>query len=245
MDAIDNEYHRERLAMIARLIPRGLLTPGKKVVDFGCGDAVMFPPFLEHGVEIRGLDISPAMVKTAKDRLRSSGYDEGLVEEGGVHALKRVEAASQDALISFNVLAYLTTEEETIFYEEASRIVRPGGLLIVTHSNDLFDLYALNRYTAEFFSKHFGVHGAESLLAHPDLPLDHLSYNVRENPLSYRYKLDRYGFREIAQDFANYHTSPPLLAKNRTYPDTSRVPDEHRWKLMFMCSMFGVTAEKR
>jgi chemotaxis methyl-accepting protein methylase len=73
---------------------------------------------------------------------------------GDVNYLKEIPSASLDGLLSFNVLAYLTDEEELTFYQEASRIVKPGGYLVVTHSNRLFDMFSLNQYTISFFKYH-------------------------------------------------------------------------------------------
>ena len=152
-------------------------------------------------------------------------------------------------LFALNVLAYLSDSEEIAFYEHAKRIVRPNGVMIVTHSNELFDIYTFNRYTVEFFRKHF-LSGREtsvsSLLTNPELPL-RSSFNVRENPLAYKYKLADYGFKETQQEFANFHSAPPLLMDvkdfddidSRDYADTLNWPDQDRWKLMFACSMFG------
>ena len=78
------------------------------------------------------------------------------------------------------------------FYAEATRIIRPGGYLVVTHSNSLFDLFTFNAYTVAFFRDQFDVDPSE-LLTHSDKP-GRMSFNIRENPLSYPSKLERHGF---------------------------------------------------
>lgn len=248
--SLSNDYHRHRLTVIEALIPRELLVPGRRVFDFGCGDAVHFPMFLEAGAEIAGLDISEEMIGLGRMRLRTIGYAENLIRVATVEALKELETQSLDGLLSFNVLAYLTNDEERLFYEQASRAVKPGGYLIVTHSNELFDMFSLNRYTAEFFMNNLigdEASGCDvaSLLSASDTPEQAVSYNVRENPLSYRFKLRQFGFAEEYQEFINLHSCPPpLIQGDRIYHDTLGLPEPQRWKLMFTCSTFGSLSRK-
>jgi 2-polyprenyl-3-methyl-5-hydroxy-6-metoxy-1,4-benzoquinol methylase len=244
--ALEDDYHAHRLTVIRKLIPPLLLQPGRQIFDFGCGDAILFAPFLRAGAHIQGVDVAKAMIDLAERRLRDDGHDPALAQLGGVHELERLPAASIDALLSFNVLAYLTDEEERLFYAQARRLVKPGGSLIVTHSNELFDLFSLNRYTAEFFvAKLVGPQFRDriaSLLTAGREPEDRSTYNVRENPLSYRFKLARWGFEEAQQEFINLHLAPPPLREPQTYPDTIGVSEEDRWKLMFTCSTYGSRA---
>jgi len=128
---------------------------------------------------------------------------------------------------------------------EAYRLLRPGGYLIVTHSNELFDMYSLNQYTTEFFASHLVQdrdlrQPLRALITNASESESITTYNVRENPLTYRFKLARYGFVEHRQEFLNLHTAPPpLLSKDKSYPDTLSWKEEDKWKLMFICSTFG------
>jgi ubiquinone/menaquinone biosynthesis C-methylase UbiE len=154
-DALENDYHKHRLDVIRSLIPAELFKPNQQIFDFGCGDAVLFPWFLETGCHIEGIDISPEMIEIGQQRLTNLRVDGSLIQVSDVNYLKKIPSASLDGLLSFNVLAYLTDEEELTFYQEASRVVRSGGYLIVTHSNNLFDLFSLNQYTIDFFKDNF------------------------------------------------------------------------------------------
>jgi SAM-dependent methyltransferase len=189
------------------------------------------------------------MINAAQIRLKSKWPAVKLVR-GGVGVMECMQEKSFDFLFVLNVLAYLNAAEEEEFYRQARRIVRPGGVLIVTHSNELFDVFTFNRYTVNFFSKHFSRLGTEcnidALLTNPGIP-NRFVFNVRENPLAYHYKLNKYGFAETRQEFAILHSLPPLLTpdiefdeiNSRTYLETTNWPEEERWKLMFMCSIFG------
>lgn len=241
--ALAGDYHSHRLSVIAALIPPDLYEHGRSILDFGCGDGCLFESFLTRGSQIRGFDISPQMIAFARDRLKSHNMPEELAQVGGVEALSSIPTASLDAILSFNVLAYLTDKEEQLFYREAARVLREAAYLVVTHSNELFDMFSLNAFTIGFLGKHLVSDDTyrsqlPALLTHPGEP-EGPSYNVRENPLSYRHKLLRYGFKEVRQEFINLHDAPPLLLHGRHYPDTLHVERESRWKLMFTCSTFG------
>jgi 2-polyprenyl-3-methyl-5-hydroxy-6-metoxy-1,4-benzoquinol methylase len=242
--ALKDEYHRHRLGVIKSVIPQEIFQKGKRVMDFGCGTAVLFPPFLKAGVDIRGIDLTPEMIAYAKEDMKKWGADPDAVRVGTVEALREEKSASYDALMCFNVMAYFTTEEDRIFYEEAARILKPGGYLIITHGNELFDLFTLNKFTVEFMQKYLITDPAyaariPSLVTNPQKPENVDAYNVRENPLSFQYKLKSYNFREVKQAFIRKHTAPPLLKESSQYPDTISVSEEERWKLLFTCSMFA------
>lgn len=245
-DALESDYHKHRLDVIRSLIPAELFRPNKQIFDFGCGDAVLFPWFIETKGKIAGIDISPEIIELGQQRLTNCGLDSSLIKVDDVNYLKNIPPASLDGLISFNVLAYLTDEEELTFYQEASRIVKPGGYLIVTHSNSLFDMFSLNKYTIDFIKDNFISDGfcddqLSNLLTHANTEYK-ATYNVRENPLSYHHKLKKFNFKELKQEFINLHILPPPLLQDKSYPSTLNFAEEERWKLMFVCSTFGSCA---
>ena len=248
INGFEGPYHANRLKMVEVLIDGQSFT-GSDCLDFGCGDGLFAERLLTDGARITGIDVDKVMVDAARVRLESKWKDTPLLL-GGVDNMKDLPGNSFDYLFALNVLAYLNPDEEVSFYREAQRLLRKGGALIVTHSNELFDMFTFNRYTVNFFEKHFSTLGVRcevgKLLHHPDLP-ERFVFGVRENPLRYRFKLREYGFVEEGQEFAILHTLPPLLTptvnfddiNSRTYPETTGWPESERWKLMFICSIFG------
>lgn len=235
---IDNAYHAHRLTMIRSLIDP--IASEGVVLDFGCGDGVMLLDF-EESRRI-GIDPDLDLLNRAKERVPDATF-----VHGGVNAMKEVEAGSVDLILCLNVAAYFSDEEDQEFYMQVGRVLKRGGALVITHSNELFDLFTLNAFTANFFKNQFGV-DASSLLTHPDKP-DRITYNVRENPLHYLHKLAAHGLREERQGFSNQHARPPLLdsgfsLETKDYTDTTAVAEEDRWKLLFTCSTFGSRAVK-
>lgn len=246
VDVLEGDYHTHRLGVIDALIPEELYQPGKRIFDFGCGNAVHYPQFTDKGAEIEGVDISEAMVAEAHENLNKWNMPLDTVKLGGVELMKTIPDNSFDAVISFNVLAYLTNDEDREFYIQAQRILKTGGQLIVTHSNSLFDMYSLNAMTAQFFSDNYNVMNTGELLVNNQIDPDRPQYNVRENPLAYRHKLSHYGLEEEQQEFINFHPVPPMqMPANRDYADTLNVAEDQRWKLMFQCSTYGSRSVKK
>lgn len=246
VDKLENRYHKHRLEVVKNLVPGELCQPGKRIFDFGCGDAVLFPHFIKNGAHVSGIDIAANMIALARTRLSELDYNPETVSLGGVNDLVKQQTGSFDAVLSFNVLAYLTDAEESLFYKEAYRLLDKGGYLIVTHSNELFDLFSQNSYTTAFLKKLVAPIYKEqvnSLAGREEKAV--VTYNIRENPLAYKYKLAGYGFEELRQEFINWHEAPPgLLKGERNYPDTLSLPEQEKWKLMFTCSMFGSLSKK-
>lgn len=240
-EAMEGPYHRHRLAVVNDILPQ---LAGRTVVDVGCGEGVLIREARRRGAaRVIGIDIDPGLLARAE----ASGAQQLVL--GGVEQLAEVDRA--DCVLAINVAAYFTAGEDERFYREVARLLQPGGSLVITHSNELFDLFTLNRFTVDFFDAHFGCDVA-GLLTHPAEP-DRLSFNIRENPLAYPQKLARYGLVPERVEFVGHHETPPLLCgpvdgddiDAREYADTLAVPDDERWKLMFQCSMFAVRATKR
>lgn len=261
IEDMENPYHRHRLRVLSSMIPERALRPGARILDFGCGDGCFLPPFLKAGARVWACDKEEKMIRAARERLDRQDLclDENFLRCGGTELLAGFEPESLDGIIAFNVLAYLDPDEEAEFYTQACRIVKNGGFLLVSHSNELFDLFSLNSYTASFFIRHLLYDPTRAgripeLLRRADHPSDEKAapLAVRENPLNYGFKLAKHGFTEIRQEYMNWHEAPtPLLpggdnaCEGRTFPDTLDLPESERWKLLFTCSMFASLSTRR
>lgn len=247
IEEMNNPYHAHRVEVLRAMIPDSAMERGVHIFDFGCGDGFLIEQFVNSGATVRGCDIQPGMVQAARNRLANCGIEVGgdVLSVGGVEQFEKISDATLDGLLALNVLAYLSPDEERIFYEQAQRTVRHGGFLLCSHSNNLFDLFSLNRYTVNFIAD-FLLHDRsytsqmERLVSHHDHPAGDKSIPlpIRENPLCYAQKLFDFGFKEIRQEFINRHEAPPPILETQTYPDTLGVPECERWKLYFTRSTF-------
>jgi predicted TPR repeat methyltransferase len=126
-----------------------------------------------------GIDPAAAMIDLARERDQG-----GTVEFRVGGAADLAGAGPFDAVVSLNVLAYLTDEEMAQFWAGLTEGLAPGGVLLVSHSNSRFDEFSPRR---------------------PGLP----SYNVRADPDTYAAELAARGLEEIAQAYFNFHPRPP------------------------------------
>jgi ubiquinone/menaquinone biosynthesis C-methylase UbiE len=114
------------------LIAHGSFEEARSVVEFGCGTGRFAKGLLEQYMpptsSYLGLDISPAMVELARERLEPFGKRASVrLTDGDVNI--DVPEGSCDRFVSNYVLDLLSEEDCTAVVREASRILPREGLL--------------------------------------------------------------------------------------------------------------------
>jgi len=118
---------RQNIWQETRFLFDDYLIPGDKVLDLGCGNARYYPLFKEKSVEYIGIDSSKDLIQISKDMYPDADF--------------RVEDALNlsfpdnyfNDVYSIAVLHHLPSRELRLkFLNEAKRVLRPGGLLILT-----------------------------------------------------------------------------------------------------------------
>jgi 2-polyprenyl-3-methyl-5-hydroxy-6-metoxy-1,4-benzoquinol methylase len=168
-------YHSGRLGTADRLLDLAELPAGARVVDFGCGDGVYSRSLAARGFSVLGLDPVATMIELAREQ-------DGTIDFQVGGAADLAGARPFDAVVSLNVLAYLTDAEMAQFWAGLEAGLAPGGVLLVSHSNSRFDEFSPG-----------GV---------PD-------YNVRADPDTYEVELAAHGLEQVAQAYFNFHPRPP------------------------------------
>lgn len=95
------------------------------VLDIASGDGVLAELLAPRARSIHCLDISQRVVDAGKERLRN--YSNVSFEAGDMHKLP-VEDASFDTVLLMHALTYTNRPQEV--FNEASRVLRPGGRLL-------------------------------------------------------------------------------------------------------------------
>jgi ubiquinone/menaquinone biosynthesis C-methylase UbiE len=121
-DGFSYHFHvRRRRAL--DLLPERL----GRVADVGCGPGVMVEAVLSRGGTFDGVDLSPQMVREAREKF---GHRANVsFREGDVEALALPDAA-YDQAVCMAVIEYLSTPRRAM--AEIARILKPGGIAIVT-----------------------------------------------------------------------------------------------------------------
>jgi ubiquinone/menaquinone biosynthesis C-methylase UbiE len=240
-------YHELRTNFVIRLFP----TKVESVVDFGCGEGFFSEIMLRNKLakDIVAIDPSDNLIKIARANPALNQNNNCKIVHGGVGSLKEIKDVSRDLVVALNVLAYMTRLEEELFYKECFRILKPGGHLLVTHSNELFDMFTMNNLTVDFFKSEFGVDIGSCIDLKNVEPIE--TYAIRENPLSYSLKLKSFGFDQQNIDFFHHHSVLPRMAetsiRNLVTPEFEKREKNEMgdWKEYFMSSTFGVLASKK
>lgn len=102
--------------------------PFRSLLDLGTGTGRILELFgadIERGL---GIDLSPAMLQLARDRLERAGLRNCSVRQGDIYDLSLAND-SFDVVILHQVLHFLDDGARAI--HEAARVLRPGGRLLV------------------------------------------------------------------------------------------------------------------
>jgi len=115
-----NAYY-ERPATLS-LLPE---VSGKRVLDAGCGPGVYAEWLADHGAEVVAFDVSPKMVRLAKQRLGTKAH---VLQADLDQPLDFLEDDSFDIVLSALALDYI--EDWNKVFKEFYRVLRQGGHLV-------------------------------------------------------------------------------------------------------------------
>ena len=137
-DSLALEYLRERERQVSFLsqkrIAIDLLGSAKgRLLDVGCGPAVMTPELLAMGFEAHGIDVSGEMIRRARQRMAGHPLEKRC--RFSVDDVERLQVAqaSYDAVLCMGVLEYLPRYSRAL--AQISRVLRPGGIAVLALPN--------------------------------------------------------------------------------------------------------------
>src|SRR5690349_8729575 len=126
----DKDYARE-VAAIDRLFERHKTAPIKSVLDLGCGTGRHAILLAGRNLDVVGLDQSEAMLEHARKLAQADGTGSSLTFIKG--DVRNFDAGKvfDAALMMFNVLGYLTSNDDLLAgLRSVRRHLRDGGLFI-------------------------------------------------------------------------------------------------------------------
>jgi SAM-dependent methyltransferase len=99
------------------------ITPGREVLELGCGRGTTARSLARDGARVLAVDISPVAIQTASRRARERGEEHVRFEVMNAEALD-VERDSFDVVCGSGVLHHVDLDRT---YRETARVLRPGG----------------------------------------------------------------------------------------------------------------------
>ena len=151
MEAPDNPDFWNRAASTKRFTHpfdqahfSGAVPLGARILDYGCGQGRLTAELIDLGyTSVLGIDSSPQMVRLAIENNPAATF---LVNDG---ERLPVADASVDAVLLFAVLTCIPSDDhQKNLLREFKRILRPGGLLLISDYPLQTDARNLQRYKA-------------------------------------------------------------------------------------------------
>jgi SAM-dependent methyltransferase len=103
----------------------GLLRPGARVVDLGCGAGVPATRELaDHGLRVVGVDFSAVQLRRARRLVPAAG-----LIQADMTALS-LRPASADAVVSFYALIHVPVADQQALFPRIRSWLRPGGYFL-------------------------------------------------------------------------------------------------------------------
>jgi 2-polyprenyl-3-methyl-5-hydroxy-6-metoxy-1,4-benzoquinol methylase len=155
------------------------------ILDLGCGHGALVFFARQAGYRnVIGIDASPEQVAAAK-RLGIEGVSQGDVLE----TLRSLPDASQDVVVTFDLIEHLTKDELLRLADEVRRTMKDGGRWIIHTANAGSPLFGMVRYgdytheqafTAASINQVLSVSGFRRVHCFEDAPIPHgLKSSVR------------------------------------------------------------------
>lgn len=168
-------FYQIRLGLLLQALAAAApLPPGTTVLDAGCGKGWFSRALASVGIDVHGVDASPAAVEFARKAGGTPTYEVATL--AGVRPLRFV-----DAVVSVDVMFHIVDDDEwAASVANLSSVVRPGGLLVVTDTTaeirKRLGVYIVHRPRAEYVQ----------LLSGRGFQLrEVLPYRFRSNPLGF------------------------------------------------------------
>jgi SAM-dependent methyltransferase len=102
-----------------------------RVLELGCGAGRLTGYLADMADEVHGIDLSHRMIERSRERVPNATFHEGDFTD-----LSMFENGSLDAVFApCNVLDVLSDEERGAMLDELHRVIKPGGLLMMSSHN--------------------------------------------------------------------------------------------------------------
>ena len=253
------------LIIIKKILPT-ILKSRSTILDYGCGKAELLS-WLSKKYKIIGVEKSSGMIAEAI-KINGEHLREKIIK-GSLNVLNKFPSEKFSIILSIGLLQYLSDKEYKKTLLNFHRILKPGGILVVSMQNLFFDLFTLNRFTLDFY---FNYLFTGRNLNNKSIPKDLKKYlqeimpfsslppktkNIARdniyvkltNPFTIKEDLKKFNFELDQIHFYDYFGLPPAIKSK--YPDFSRIIEKQLeikqstdWRGMIMANAFLCVMKK-
>lgn len=131
-DPLRNALGRERIERTWQLVESHMSLSGKKAVDLGCGSGVLTRKMRDAGAHVDAVDISNNALKA----LKAQGIENiAAIQDYVPHTA--LEDNQYDLVASTELIGYLSTHEQRLYFSELARLVKSEGFVVCSASLDI------------------------------------------------------------------------------------------------------------
>ncbi len=137
-------WHRSKLLLLDWMFP---VTAGQNVLDVGCGSGVFAAEMAKRGARVLGVDANPSAIEYAQTTFAGDGlsFQLGLLDE------LELPEQSFDRASCLEIVEHVYPEQVQKLLADISRLLRPGGQVLVTTPN-YRGLWPVIEWAADRFS---------------------------------------------------------------------------------------------
>ena len=111
------------------------LEPNSKILDLAAGTGRTSIPLAKNGFIVTALDLTEGMMKVMKKKIATQNIKNIDVVPGNAKQIP-YEDSSFDAVVSFRFLHLFDEDDKQKIIDEAHRVVKPGGKVLLEFNND-------------------------------------------------------------------------------------------------------------
>ncbi len=122
-------------------------------LDVGCGSGELVCAIAQRGIEATGIDFSPTLIATAQQEASAQKIARAHFICDSIFNVY-FASATFDIVAANGFIEYISFSQRDTFFKLAWEALRPGGSLIVSSRNRLFNLFSSNSFTREELTDH-------------------------------------------------------------------------------------------
>lgn len=164
---LDMGFSARELAFVLAAVRR--LPQGRRsdphVLEIGCGAGNLLGSLAEHGIlSLRGIDLAPAAVERARERLRPWGLQDRVTRSTPEDLVNNGEVGTYDLVLLCDVIEHVPPNRTGAFLAVIRRLLREDGLLVVVTPSALTGPHDVTRHVRPPDTPPEGLHLREYTL---------------------------------------------------------------------------------
>jgi ubiquinone/menaquinone biosynthesis C-methylase UbiE len=172
--------------------------PDQRVLDVGCGTGPMVDFFCSRDLRYYGLDVATGMLDSITEQFRSKPYFSRIELKVGSAEKVPYPDAYFDHYVGMGLLEYLIDMQPT--FREIARVVKPGGLAVLTIPN----LVSVNRFIMRNTGFITALNHYLKRLAGAQVPPRQEFVHMELSPRGLDSQMERVGFERAGKAFYDY-----------------------------------------